>query len=200
MNKKLVSYACVFICLIFNVVIARAALVDKNAKPVADISIILSLGDATNAAGFSDDMKKWYSHQLKDAMQKRMPEIFSANQVLVNSTTVLEGPPLGEKWPENSDAVAGASYVLVLTPKYFTSKPTIFFEAVLWDVQEKKMVWNSFPEMAVFVSQPLLRTQLLTAKILSALKNDHLITLKTNDPIDLRGEPITTYFRFTDDR
>jgi hypothetical protein len=193
----------VLLCLVKSASAAsNSTVLDPNAKPVQDLAIIVGMGDLQQTDSLYPETRAWYYSQLKEALTRRLPEIFAANGIPVRSTKVSEKLNFDEPWGDAAPD-GGPSHYLVLNAYKIISGRNgqhLYFEASLWSAREQKKVWKAYPRLWLFVRQPLLRTQVMAAELLQNLRDDRVLTLPQAIPVDLAGEPITTYLIFTKDR
>jgi hypothetical protein len=203
MTKLLKWMVIVLVCLVNNASAAsNSTVLDPNAKPVQDLSIIVGMGEPPHTAYFSPETRAWYSSQLKEAFSRRLPEIFSANGIPVRAINVTSTLDFDEPWGD-APVDGGPSHYLVLNAYEFSGDGTgqsVVFEATLWSAREQKKVWKTYSSLGVIVKQPLLRTQEMAARLMEKLRDDRMLTLPNKIPVDLAGEPIKAYWIFAKDR
>lgn len=176
----------------------------NDAAPVRELAVVVWMGDMADMSIADEKEKYWYSHDFKDALSSRMPAIFKANGFPLKVIVVSKAKPEKNEWPRINVDFGDVSHVLVLRAhSYLVMKygTQVSYEAYLWDARTKQAVWKGSPFVGLVTSQPLLRAQLLAGEILNSLKQDGLITLKSENAIDLEGNPITNgYYIHAEDK
>lgn len=203
MTKLLKWTLIVLVCLVKNASAAsNSTVLEPNAKPVQDLAIIVGMGNAQQTDALSPEDRAWYSSQLKEALEHRLPAIFAANGIPVRSTKVFEKLDFDEPWGDAVPADGPSHYLVLNAYKIISGRngQDLWFESSLWSARDQKKVWKSYPRLSLFTRQPLLRTQVMAAELMKNLRDDRMLTLPQAIPVDLAGEPITFYLIFTKDR
>lgn len=203
MTKLLKWTLIVLVCLVKSASAAsNSTVLAPNAKPVQDLAIIVGMGDLQQTDLSAPETPAWYSSQLKEALTRRVPEIFAANGIPVRSIKVSEKLDFDEPWGDAAPDGGPSHYLVLNAYKLISGRngQDLYFEASLWSARDQKKVWKSYPRLALFAKQPLLRTQVMAAELMENLRDDRMLTLPQAIPVDLAGEPITTYLIFTKDR
>jgi hypothetical protein len=175
----------------------NSTVLDRDGPPIREVAIIVGMG---SPAFLPVEMRSWYSQQLKEAIKRRLPEIFAVNGIKVASITVADAFQVEE--PEQVTGEDGPSHYLVLNASEYSvgSGKGMTFATALWNAREQKKVWTTYSNLGLLISQPLLRTQLMAAELLRKLRDDKMLSLPAKNPIDMAGEPITSYWMWTEDR
>lgn len=189
----------------------NAAKLDSAPAPIQDLTLIIWLGGDIPGCG---EHTAAYSSKFREAMTTRFPDIFEANEIHVTQTIV-------EKTPIKYKRLDSANLALPLLEKVQTSHALVLiatqfsytgrcgpdnwsvyleFDAKLWDVNKKRPVWSADPWLQLALKQPLLRTQMFAASLLTAMHKDDVIKLKTTVPVDIVGNPISIPTIRTEDR
>jgi len=175
-----------------------------DVAPIQSLAIVVWMGDFSGVAGVPSDFKKWYANTLPNAIDKRVPEIFAANGVLVKKILTSNAKRSASDWPNVNTDFGDASHVLVLSSQAYVMHngfPSFTFDAYLWDAKTQKPVLRSVAGIVPVIKQPLLRTQVLAGQLLNSLSDNGLVALKTGKAVDLSGQLITkAYIVYAEDR
>lgn len=188
-----------------------AAKLDSAAAPIQDITVVIWFGGGIRECV---EQSAAYSSKYRAAMTTRLPAVFEANDIHVTQTIVEVAPikykrldsgeltlPLLERVQTSHALVLIADKISYLAPCGPTnSSVSVSFDARLWDIKKKIPVWLAEPTLRLNINQPLLRSQMFAASILTAMHKDGLIKLKTGVPIDLNGKQIGNEFTWTEDK
>lgn len=209
MRTYLVALFC-FFTLSACTAVSKSQKIDMNARPVGDMQILVQMGHLPTDGVVSQSQHSFYENQLKAAMHERIPQIFRANGISVKSITVGNSDPINPMAMQHTLDAANTSHILVLNIKSFAYATRyqvkqflsyVNFDADLWDVQDKRMVWKAQPYLQIqYQHQPLLQTQHLAGQLLNGMNTDGLIALKQPHAIDLAGDRISDVFHGTKDR
>lgn len=189
----------------------NAAKLDSAPAPIQDITVIIWFGGDIPGC---IEQSAVYSSKFRAAMTTRLPAIFEANEIRV-AQTIVEKTPLKYKRLDSGDLALPllekiqTSHALVLIANEVSyqglcgpgnDSVSVYFDARLWDVHKKRPVWSADPSLQLILKQPLLRSQLFAASLLTAMHKDGLIELKTSVPVDVIGKPISAEFIWNEDR
>lgn len=212
---KTISY--IFLCFIL-VACAPATIkskktIDVSAPPIQDLSIVIWMGNTPDMKLTATE-RDAYSIQFSAAFKERFRQIFEKNGISVGQLDISNQPlkSIAALPGNSSDTLithAKNSHVLILHADSIwylaryndkTSPVFLHFNAALWNVQSKQIVWTSIPTLCICEKQPRLKVQEFAGQLLNAMNKDGLIHLKQNTPIDLWNEPITVYPVWINDR
>jgi hypothetical protein len=193
----------------------NAAKLDSTPAPIQDLTVIIWFGGDIPGC---IEQSAAYSSTFRAAMTTRLPAIFEANEIRVTQT-IVEKTPIKYKRLDSGDLALPllekiqTSHALVLIANEFSyqgnyqglcgpgnDSVSVYFDARLWDVHKKRPVWSADPSLRLILNQPLLRSQLFAASLLTAMHKDGLIELKTNVPVDMIGKPISAEFIWAEDK
>lgn len=190
--------------------VSKSQKIDMNARPVRDMQILVQMGHLPTDDVVSQSQQNFYNDQLKAAMHERLPQIFRINGVPVESIAAENSNPINPMAVQHMLDAAKTSHVLILNIKSFTYATKyqvkqflsyVNFDADLWDVQEKRVVWKAQPYLRIqYQHQPLLQTQHFAGQLLNGMNTDGLIILKQPHAIDLVGDRISDVPYNTKDR
>lgn len=186
--------------------------VDSSAIPVRDLTIGIAMGRLSPKAFPSE--QDAYATQYRSSLETRFPDIFRKNGVPVDAVLIrAEGVVEGALLKQYMD-FPKTSHLLILNAKstqYFADKLTgqkqndfsfVIYDAKLWDLKSRRLVWEASPRMRVDGShpQPLTSTQSMAAGLLKGMNADGLISLKQDEPMDLSGQAISGKWIWEDDK
>lgn len=186
--------------------------VDPNAKPVQDLTIGIAMGRLSPSAYPSE--RDAYATQYRSALETRFPDVFRKNGVPVDAVLIrVDGAIQGSLLNQYMD-FPKTSHLLVLNVKateYVAHKLTgqklhdfshVIYDAKLWDLRSRTLVWEASPRMRVDGSspQPLTSTQLLAAGLLKGMSAHGLISMKQDEPLDLSGQAISAKWTWEEDK
>lgn len=179
---------------------------DPNAERIRDLTIAIRMADLSNAPNIFPEERVVYRTQFKAALESRFPEIFRVNGVPVASTFVQDGRTAFI--PNQFLNSSSTSHVLVLNAKSvsylarFNMRNSdwcwVRYEAELWDMRHKRVVWKATPQHSLEAKnpQPLRKTQAMAGWLLNAMNSDSLIAMKQKEAKDLSGKTITTIYNW----
>lgn len=181
--------------------------VETNIEPIRDLSIAIWMGSIGTHQIYASE-KYQYRNQFKAALENRFPKVFEANGIPVKSTIVMDGEIVAK--PTSSMLLSNikTSHVLILNPKSVsfearagvkTSAAIVHFDADLWDVNKRTIVWKARPYLILLDNKPLYGANSMAAQLLNGMNKDGINKLKTESAIDLFGKPISGKLIFEND-
>lgn len=185
--------------------------VDPTASQVRDLTIVIRMADLSASPNVFPNEYAAYRDKFKPAFESRFPEVFRVNGVGVVSMVVQDGGIASALAPGKLLGDATSSHVLLINARSLSymskygarhdASLWLEYDAALWDVRRKKLVWKATPghELDGKDPKPLRRVQLVAATLLKGLNSDGLIKMKQSEALDRTGKEISGIARWEDD-
>lgn len=167
----------------------KSTKVDPDAVSIKDLTFAISTGNILSKTHYSLAQQI----AIRDSFKGRFVDLLNKNGVSTKKS-YISGVDDFDIYPKTLAENATTSHVLLMTAESleFINYVAMYihFNAILIDVNSKKIVWRGKPMLPLSPYRPNLSTQVTAGGILNALHQSGLIHLAQEPAVDMDGQPI----------